>query len=118
QFNSIEFCLIGGILNDHNYPEFVQYYQKSIKFIHRCYLAYRGLGNFYLKAKDYPNAEKYYTKAIEINQNRFSPIYKNRGLARLEQNKKTEAKKDFEKYLEQMPNATDRSSIIEAIKEL
>ncbi|TLX66020.1 MAG: tetratricopeptide repeat protein [Thaumarchaeota archaeon] len=118
QSNSTALCLLAGILNDQNSPDAVQYYKKSIKFNPRCYLAYRGLGNFYLKAKDYPNAEKYYTKAIEINQNRFSPIYKNRGLARLEQNKKTEAKKDFEKYLEQMPNATDRSSIIEAIKEL
>ena len=118
QSNSTALCLLAGILNDQNSPDSVQYYQKSIKFNPRCYLAYRGLGNFYLKAKDYPSAEKYYTKAIEINQNRFSPIYKNRGLARLEQNKKTEAKKDFEKYLEQMPNAIDRSSIIAAIKEL
>ncbi len=118
QSNSTALCLLAGILNDQNSPDSVQYYQKSIKFNPRCYLAYRGLGNFYLKSKDYPSAEKYYTKAIEINQNRFSPIYKNRGLARLEQNKKTEAKKDFEKYLEQMPHAIDRNSIIEAIKEL
>ncbi len=118
QSNSTALCLLGGILNDQNFPEAVQYYQKSIKLNPRCYLAYRGLGNFYLKSKDYSNAEKYYTKAIEINQNRFGPIYKNRGLTRLEQNNKSEAKKDFEKYLQQMPNATDRSSIIEAMKEL
>ncbi len=116
--NSTALCFLGGMLNDQNSPDPVQYYQKSIKLNPRCYLAYRGLGNFYLKSKDYSNAEKYYTKAIEINQNRFGPIYKNRGLIRLEQNKKTEAKKDFVKYLEQMPNASDRTSIIEAIKEL
>ncbi len=118
QSNSTAFCLLGGILNVQNSADAVQYYQKSIALNPRCYLAYRGLGNFYLKSKDYSNAEKYYTKAIEINQNRFGPIYKNRGLIRLEQNKKTEAKKDFEKYLEQMPNASDRTSIIEAIKQL
>jgi len=118
QSNSTAYCLLGGILNDQNSPDAVQYYQKSIELNSRCYLAYRGLGNFYLKSKDYSNAEKYYTKAIEINQNRFGPIYKNRGLVRLEQNKKIEAKNDFEKYLEQMPNASDRIGILQVLKEL
>ena len=118
QSNSTAYCLLGGMLNDQNSSDAVQYYQKSISLNPRCYLAYRGLGNFYLKSKDYSNAEKYYTKAIEINQNRFGPIYKNRGLVRLEQNKKTEAKNDFEKYLEQMPNASDRTSILEVLNEL
>src|SRR5579864_1024562 len=118
QSNSTAYCLLGGILNDQNSPDAVQYYQKSIELNSRCYLAYRGLGNFYLKSKDYSNAEKYYTKAIEINQYRFGPIYKNRGLVRLEQNKKIEAKNDFEKYLEQMPNASDRIGILQVLKEL
>ena len=118
QSNSTAYCLLGGILNDQNSSDAVQYYKKSIEINPTSYLAYRGLGNFYLKSKDYSNAEKYYTKAIEINQNRFGPIYKNRGLVKLEQNKKTEAKKDFEKYLEQMPNASDRTGILEVLKEL
>ncbi|MGI0027241.1 MAG: tetratricopeptide repeat protein [Nitrosopumilaceae archaeon] len=116
--NSTACCLLGGMLNDQNSSDAVQYYQRSIALNSRCYLAYRGLGNFYLKSKDYFNAEKYYTKAIEINQNRFGPIYKNRGLVRLEQNKKSEAKNDFEKYLEQMPNAADKMGILEVLKEL
>ncbi|MGI0041001.1 MAG: tetratricopeptide repeat protein [Nitrosopumilaceae archaeon] len=118
QTNSTAFCLLGGMLNDQNSQEAVKYYQKSIEYNKSCYLAYRGLGNYYLKMKDYPNAEKYYTKAIEINPNRFGPIYKNRGLARLEQDKKSEAKEDFTTYLNQMPNAVDKSNILEAIKEL
>ena len=118
QTNSTTLCLLGGMLNDQNSPEAVKYYQKSIEYNKSCYLAYRGLGNYYLKMKDYPNAEKYYTKAIEINPNRFGPIYKNRGLVRLEQNKKSEAKKDFTTYLSQMPNAADKNNILEAIKEL
>jgi len=118
QSNSTAHCLLAGILNDQNSPDAIQYYKKSIELNSRCYLAYRGLGNFYLKSKDYPIAEKYYTKAIEINQKRFGPIYKNRALVRLEQNKKTEAKNDFEKYLEQMPNASDRTEILEVLKEL
>jgi len=116
--NSTALCLLGGMLNDQNSPDAVQYYQKSIEYNKQCYLAYRGLGNYYLKIMDYPNAEMYYSKAIEINPNRFGPIYKNRGLARLEQNKKTTAKEDFTTYLTQMPNAADRRSILEAIKEL
>ena len=118
QTNSTAFCLLGGMLNDQNSPEAVKCYQKSIEYNKLCYLAYRGLGNYYLKMRDYSNAENYYTKAIAINQNRFGPIYKNRGLARLEQNKKSEAKKDFTTYLSQMPNAVDKNNILEAIKEL
>lgn len=116
--NSTALCLMGGILNDQNSQEAITYYQKSIKINSTCYLAYRGLGNYYLKKKDYQIAEKYYTKAIEINPNRFAPIYKNRGLTRLEQNKQTQAKEDFRKYLEQMPKAPDRTNILEAINQL
>ena len=116
--NSTALSLLGGMLNDLHSAEALQYYQKSIEHNNLCYLAYRGLGNYYLKTKDFPNAEKYYTKAIEINSNRFGPIYKNRGLAKLEQNKKAEAKEDFTIYLKQMPNAADKNNILEAIKEL
>ncbi len=118
QTNSTALCLLGGMLNDQNSPETVKYYQKSIECNKSCYLAYRGLGNYYLKIKDYSSAEKYYTKAIEINPNRFGPIYKNRGLTRLEQNKKSQAKEDFMTYLNQLPHAADKNNILEAIKEL
>lgn len=116
--NSTALCLLAGILNDQNSPDAVQYYQNSIEHNKRCYLAYRGLGNYYLKTRDYANSEAFYTKAIEINPNRFAPIYKNRGLVRLQQNKKNEAKEDFKMYLVQMPNAKDRKNILEAIEEL
>lgn len=116
--NSTATCLYAGILNDLNRQEAVQYYKKSIELNPRCYLAYRGLGNFYLKTKDYPSAEKYYTFALEINPSRFVPIYKNRGIARMEQSKTGQAREDLEKYLEQMPDAQDRTAILQAIKEL
>jgi hypothetical protein len=116
--NSTAFCLIGGMLNDQNSPDAIKYYQKSIENNESCYLGYRGLGNYFLKTKDFSNAESFYSKAIEINPNRFGPIYKNRGLARLEQGKKIEAKKDFINYLNQMPNAVDKTNVLEAIKEL
>ncbi len=118
QSNSTASCLYAGILNDMNREEAVPHYKKSIELNQRCYLAYRGLGNYYLKAKDYANAERYYTLAIGINPQRFVPIYKNRGVARLEQNKTSEAKEDLTKYLEQMPDAKDRASILQAISEI
>jgi tetratricopeptide (TPR) repeat protein len=118
QSNSTASCLYAGILNDLILQEAIQYYKKSIDLNDKCYLAYRGLGNYYLKTKDYLNAEIYYTAAIKINPYRFVPIYKNRGIARLEQNKTAEAKEDLKKYLEQMPDAPDNSSITQAITEL
>ncbi|HWP78562.1 MAG TPA: tetratricopeptide repeat protein [Candidatus Nitrosotenuis sp.] len=116
--NSTALCLLGGIYNEKNAPECVQYYEQSIKHNKRCYLAYRGLGNYYLKTKQYDKADSYYTQAININPTRFGPIYKNRGIVRLELKKNKEAKQDFENYLKHTPNAKDKASILEAIKEL
>jgi tetratricopeptide (TPR) repeat protein len=116
--NSTALCLLGGIYNEKNMQECIQYYEQSIKHNNSCYLAYRGLGNYYLKTKQYDKADSYYTKAIKINPTRFGPIYKNRGIARLEQNMKKEAKEDFENYLKYMPNAKDKESIMQAIKEI
>jgi len=116
--NSTASCLIAGILNDSNSPDAIKYYKMSTELNPRCYLAYRGLGNYYLKIKDYTKSEEYYTKAIEVNPQRFAPIYKNRGLVRLEQKKAKQAKEDFQKYLEQMPEARDKANILQAIAEL
>ncbi|MFY9301484.1 MAG: hypothetical protein WAO91_09895 [Candidatus Nitrosotenuis sp.] len=116
--NSTAQCLLGGIYNEKNSPECIPYYEQSIENNKRCYLAYRGLGNYYLKTKQYEKADPYYSKAIDINATRFGPIYKNRGLARLEQKKNKEAKQDFESYLKYTPNAKDKDSILQAIKEI
>lgn len=116
--NSTALCLLGGIYNEKNSQECIQYYEQSIENNKRCYLAYRGLGNYYLKAKQYEKADSYYTKAIEINPNRFGPIYKNRGLVKLEQKKNKEARQDFENYLKYTPNAKDKDNILQAITEL
>ncbi len=116
--NSTAMCLLAGILNDQNSSESVSYYNKTIAIHSKYYLAYRGLGNYYLKTKDYANAEKYYTLALDVDSTRFAPIYKNRGLVRYEQQKLGAAKQDFQKYLEQMPEARDRAGIEQAISEL
>lgn len=116
--NSTALCLLGGIYNEKNSSECVQFYEKSIEINKKCYLAYRGLGNYYLKTKQYEKAISYYTKAIDINPTRFGPIYKNRGIAFLELHKNKEAKQDLENYLEFTPNAKDKQGIQQAIKEL
>ena len=116
--NSTAMCLLAGILNDQNSSESVSYYNKTIAIHSKYYLAYRGLGNYYLKTKNYADAEKYYTLALDVDSTRFAPIYKNRGLVRYEQKKLGAAKQDFQKYLEQMPEARDRAGIEQAISEL
>lgn len=116
--NITAMTILAGILNERNSDECVDYYKKAISLNEKCYLAYRGLGNYYLKQKRYDEAEKHYTKAIEINSNRFGPIYKNRGFVRLQQSKNKAAKEDFQEYLNQVPNAKDKKSIEDAIKEL
>jgi len=115
--NSTAFLLLAGIQNEQNDHECINNYQKSLEINNRCYLAYRGLGNFYLKINKYEESENFYNKAIEINNNRFGPIYKNRAIVRQQQNKMSKAKEDFERYLKFTPNAKDRGLIEQALKE-
>lgn len=111
-------CLLAAIHNDLNLKEATQYYERAIEINPRYYLGYRGLGNYYIKRKDYPSAEFYYTKAINVNPNRFGPIYKNRALARIELRDNFGAKEDLLHYLTQTPDATDRKTIEDAIQQL
>jgi hypothetical protein len=116
--NSTAYLLIAGILNEQNSQECISYYEQSIQLNNNSYLSFRGLGNYFLKSKQYAKAEEYYSQAISINQTRYGPIYKNRGIVRLEQNKNQKAKEDFEDYLKYTPKAPDKSSILSAIREL
>jgi TPR repeat/Tetratricopeptide repeat len=115
--NAQAWSLLGGIYNETNSDKAVPCYEKAIKLNARYYLAYRGLGNFYLKKKNYPLAEEYYNKAININPYRFGPIYKNRAIARMQLGSSQGAKQDLLKYLEQTPAADDRKSIEEALNQ-
>ena len=115
--NAQAWSLLGGIYNETNSVEAIPCYEKAIKLNARYYLAYRGLGNYYLKKKDYSLAEAYYNKAIDINPSRFGPIYKNRAIARMQLGNNQGAKEDLVKYLEQMPAADDRKSIQEALQQ-
>jgi TPR repeat/Tetratricopeptide repeat len=113
--NAQAWSLLGGIYNESDYKQAVSCYEKAIKLNAKYYLAYRGLGNYYLKKQDFSLAEVYYSKAIDINPFRFGPIYKNRAIARIQLGNNQGAKEDLAKYLEQMPAADDRKSIEEAL---
>lgn len=116
--NAIAYSLMGAILNEQNSAECIKYYEQSLALNNRLYLSWRGLGNYFLKTKQFSKAEYYYTKAIQLNPTRYGPIYKNRGITRLQQNKKLQAKEDFGNYLQYHPKAFDKESIRQAIKEL
>jgi tetratricopeptide (TPR) repeat protein len=116
--NAQGWCLLAGMYNEAGSDQAVPCYERSIKLNPKYYLAYRGLGNYYLKKKDYSLAEAYYSKAIEINPARFGPIYKNRAIARMQLGSNPGAKEDLGNYLEQTPEAQDRKSIEEAISQL
>ena len=116
--NSTALCLLGGVLNEQSNPDCVSYYEKSLEKNKNCYLAYRGLGNFYLKNQQFDKSEKHYTRAIEINDNRFGPIYKNRGYVRQQQDKMDEAKEDYQNYIKFTPKAKDRGMIERALNEM
>ena len=106
------------ILNEKNSEECIKNYKKSIGINNRSFLSYRGLGNYYLKLNNFSESEKYYSTAISINPTRYGPIYKNRGITRMQQSKNKEAKEDLKNYLKFTPNAQDRKSIQQAIDEL
>jgi len=110
--------LLGSALNDQNSSECIGHYEECIRQNRDSYLAYRGLGNYFLKTKQFERAEQYYSDAIGINPDRYGPIYKNRGIVRLEQKNNPGAKSDLEKYLKYTPNAKDFGAIQDAINSL
>lgn len=116
--NAQAWCIKGSILNEQNSQDAISCYEKSIKSNPNYYLAFRGLGNFYLKNKDFSQAEVYYSKAIGINPIRFGPIYKNRALVRLQRGDEVGCRNDLVKYLNQVPDASDRGAIEEALNQL
>ena len=116
--NSQAWVLLGGVYNETNSDKAIFCYENAMRLNPQSYLSYRGLGNYYLKKRDYSLAEAYYSKAIDINSFRFAPIYKNRAIARMQIGNNASAKEDLIKYLEQMPTAADRKNIEEALAEL
>lgn len=118
QDNAQAWCLLGGALNELGDKQTISCYEKAISLNPMYYLAYRGLGNYYLKRNEYKEAESAYTNAILVNPARFAPTYKNRAITRMQLGDMHGAKSDLVTYLEQLPDAEDRKSIEQAISEL
>ncbi len=116
--NSTALYLIASLLNEQNSNDCVKYYEKCIALNKRFYLAYVGLGNYYLKNNQFEKAEIQYSKAIEINPKRSAKIYKNRAYLKEKQKKNSDAKNDLKNYLKLFPKAKDRGIIEQAIREL
>ncbi|KAF6246673.1 hypothetical protein C6990_05965 [Nitrosopumilus sp. b3] len=116
--NSTALQQLGSLMNQQSSPDCVKFYEKCLELNKRSYLTCNGLGNYYLKTNQFEKAEKYYTKAIEINPKRSAKIYKNRAYLREKQNKNPEAKEDLKNYLKYNPKASDRGIIEQAIREI
>lgn len=107
--------MIAGILNEQGDEKCIGIYKRIIQLNPKFYLAYRGLGNYYLKIKDYLLSKEHYLKAIEISPTRYGPIYKNLGITFLNLGDTASAKTSFKKYLETVPHAQDKTSILDYI---
>lgn len=116
--NVTALLMMASSLNEQNSPDCIRYYKQCLASNPLLFAASRGLGNYYLKSRQYDLAEQYYTEAIRINPRRYGPVYKNRAVARLEQNDKRGAKSDLTDYLKYTPAAADADSIKQAVSEL
>lgn len=116
--NAFAWSLLGSFNSEINNPECINCFKKAINLNSNYFLAFKGIGNYYLKIKDYHNAEKYYSQAIDINPNRYGPIYKNRAVSRLQLNENLKAKQDLKLYLEKTPDAYDKKQISAALDSL
>ena len=107
--------MIAGILNEQDDEKCVELYEKIIELNPKFYLAHRGLGNYYLKKKNYSKSKHYYLNAIDISPSRYGPIYKNLGIAYLNLGNDASAKESFKEYLQRVPNASDGKNILKFI---
>ena len=117
EHNAQAWYILGSLYNEINLPECISCYEKALLLNAKCYLARRGLGNYYLKNKEFLKAEDQYTKAIGINAKRYGSIYKNRARQELKLERIRKPNKTLLNTLPSPPNAHDRESIEEAIRE-
>ncbi|MBC8098630.1 MAG: tetratricopeptide repeat protein, partial [Armatimonadetes bacterium] len=74
-------------------------------------------GNVYYAMEDYENAVDDYSEAIALDDT-YSIAYSNRGYAYQELGEDRRAVRDFEAYLELVPDAEDAEEIEDLINEL
>lgn len=116
--NARAWSMLGSCISEKNDPKAVACFEKAISINPYYFLAFRGLGNFFLKNEDYNKAEEYYSNAIVIDADRYGPIYKNRAFVRLKLNKNNQAKEDLLTYLKKTPAVQDKKMIEDTINSL
>jgi tetratricopeptide (TPR) repeat protein len=116
--NAQAWAMLGSIHNEIGASEALSYYEQAVRVNPMYYLAHRGLGNYYLKKKEYSKAIASYTTALQLNPRRSPALFKNRALAWIPLDEKDKAKLDLQRYIESAPHAADAESIRQAILEL
>lgn len=86
------------------YSDAITYYEKVLKKDANNIQANQNIAFAYRKLKDYQNAEIYYAKAVELNPSESSNFLYY-GQALKNNNKISEAKSQFEKFVKKNPNS-------------
>ena len=116
--NTMALQMLGSMMNAQNDPQCINIYNRCLKNNDRAYLAHNGIGNYYLKAKQFEKAQSHYTKAIKINPKRSARIYKNRAYLTQSQGDYTKSCEDLKMYLKYNPRAQDRGIVENLIREM
>ena len=116
--NSVAWLMLASLQNEKNHISCVESYHTCLKLNEQCYLAYRGLGNHYLKRGNVAEAESNYTRAINIDPQRSGTVYKNRAYIREKQANYMGAAEDLASYIRLAPDAPDAKAMSRAIDEL
>lgn len=116
--NSIAWLMLASMQNEQNQAACVGSYQRCLELNDSCYLAYRGLGNHYLKIGDVAKAESNYTRALDIDPQRSGSVYKNRAYIREKRANYAGAAEDLASYVQLMPDAPDAEAMSRAVHEL
>jgi len=97
-----------GVLstNRKKYPEALDYFNKSLKFLPKNSLALCNLGNVFYDLKNYEKALDIYDKSIKLDPN-FEEVWSNRGNVLFEMNRYEEALVNYDKAINLKPSYAD-----------
>ena len=116
--NVTAWLLLANLQNARGDDGCIVSYTTCIKLNKSCFLAYGGLGNYYLKTDNIQKSEENYNLAIQIDPQRNGSIYKNRAYLRQKREAYKDAADDLEQYVKLSPDAPDRGAMQRAILEL
>ncbi|MBQ21580.1 MAG: hypothetical protein CMD31_12555 [Flavobacteriales bacterium] len=101
-----------------NYPEAIKYYEKTLKKDPNNAEALRNIAFSHKKLKNYTAAEEYYQKATSLSNNVLASDHLHYGQVLKNNNKPTEAKKQFNLFLEKEPNSFLGKVLLNSIEEI